>query len=97
MDAQTVALICLICTVLGAVIGVLTFSKNRDKDVKSDAAKNAIIETKLDSIGQSVDSIRIDFRASDQKWDNLSRTVIRIDESVKSAHNRIDNLEKVGR
>lgn len=93
MDAQTITLVGLLCTVLGAVIGVLTFNRNRDKDVKEDATKNAVIETKLDNIGQSVDSIRIDLKANDQKWNSLSEMVIRVDESAKQAHKRIDKLE----
>lgn len=83
----------LLCTLGGLVIGLLTFSRNRDKDVKVDASKNAVIETKLDNISQSVDSIRIDFKASEQRWNSLSEMVIRIDESTKQAHKRIDGLE----
>ncbi|KRF62504.1 hypothetical protein ASG99_24530 [Bacillus sp. Soil768D1] len=78
------------------IIGFFTFNRNRDKDVKSDATESAIIRTKLDNIGQSVDSIRIDFKASDQRWTALSKTVIRIDKSNKQAHKRIDQIEKKG-
>ncbi|MFI8496480.1 hypothetical protein ACIGC1_27200 [Peribacillus butanolivorans] len=78
------------------LIGFFTFSRNRDKDVKNDATESAIIRTKLDNIGQSVDSIRIDFKASDQRWTALSETVIRIDESTKQAHKRIDKIENKG-
>lgn len=92
MDSQTVALIGIVCTVLGAVIGFLSFNRNRDKDVKADATKNAVIETKLDNIGQSVDSIRIDLKANDQRWNSLSEMVIRVDESAKQAHKRIDEI-----
>lgn len=76
------------------LIGFLTFSRNRDKDVKKDATESAIIRTKLDNIGQSVDSIRIDFKASDQRWTALSERVIRNEESTKQAHKRLDKLEK---
>lgn len=86
----------LICTFTGLIIGFFTFSRNRDKDVKSDATESAIIRTKLDNIGQSVDSIRIDFKASDQRWTALSETVIRVEESTKQAHKRIDQIEKKG-
>ncbi|MFF2291212.1 hypothetical protein [Peribacillus butanolivorans] len=44
------------------IIGFFTFNRNRDKDVKSYASESAIIRTILDNIGQSVDSIRIDFK-----------------------------------
>lgn len=81
------------CTVIGVLISFITLSRGRDKDVRSDAAKNAAIETKLDNISQSVDSIRIDFKASELRWNSLSEKVIRIDESTKQAHKRIDGLE----
>ncbi|RRN68470.1 hypothetical protein EI200_19740 [Peribacillus simplex] len=93
-----ITLIGLLCTATGAVLGLLTFSRNRKNDIKSnvknDATESAIIRTKLDNIGQSVDSIRIDFKASDQRWNALSERVIRNEESVKQAHKRIDQIEK---
>ncbi|MBK5460441.1 hypothetical protein [Peribacillus sp. TH27] len=87
----------LLCTATGAVLGLLTFSRNRKNDIKSNvknaATESAIIKTKLENIDQFVDSIRIDFKASDQRWTALSETVIRIDESTKQAHNCIDKIE----
>ncbi|MFE4243568.1 hypothetical protein [Peribacillus butanolivorans] len=75
----------LLCTATGAILGLLTFSRNRKNDIKSnvknDATESAIIKTKLDNIDQFVDSIRIDFKASDQRWTALSETVIRIDKA----------------
>ena len=80
-------------TVFGIVIGFLTFGRNRDKDVRVDATRNAVIETKLDNINQSVNSIAVDLKASDQRWTNTDKEVARIDEIAKSAHKRIDALE----
>lgn len=100
MDNQTVAVIGLACTLFGALLAFLSFNRGRDKDVKDDASKeaskNAVIETKLDNIGQAVDSIRIDFKASEQRWNTLSEKVIRIDESTKQAHKRIDEIVTKG-
>ncbi|MGE6379778.1 hypothetical protein [Peribacillus muralis] len=86
----------LLCTITGLVIGFFTFSRNRDKDVKKEATESAILSAKLDNIGQSVDSIRIDFKASDQRWTALSERVIRNEESTKQAHKRIDQIEIKG-
>ncbi|MFE4238781.1 hypothetical protein [Peribacillus butanolivorans] len=86
----------LLCTVAGLIIVFFTFSRNRDKDVKSHATESAIIKTKLDKIGQSVDSIKIDFKVSDQRWTALSERVIRNEESAKQAHKRIDKIENKG-
>jgi septal ring factor EnvC (AmiA/AmiB activator) len=85
-----------LCTVLALIIGFLTFSRNRDKDVKTDASESAVIKTKLDNISSGIDSIRIDIKANEMRVSDLSEKYIRIDESLKSAHKRIDNLEKKG-
>jgi peptidoglycan hydrolase CwlO-like protein len=94
VDTQTVALIGVLCTLLGTLIGFLTFTRNRDKDVRNDASRNAVIETKLDNINQSVNSIAVKLEASERRWAETGKEVVRLDESLKSAHKRIDALEK---
>ncbi|MFJ5771183.1 hypothetical protein [Psychrobacillus sp. NPDC093180] len=81
------------CTVLGLLIGLLTFGRNRDKDVKADAAKTAVMETKLDAITNGVESIRIDLKAIEKQMDMLAERVARVEESSMHAHKRIDNLK----
>lgn len=84
----------LLCTLAGLVIGLVTFNRNRDKDVRGEASRNAVIETKLDNISYSVNSMALDLKASEQRWSALSTELARVDESTKSAHKRIDTLEK---
>lgn len=86
----------LICTVIGLIIGLFTFNRNRDKDVRSDASESAVIRTKLDNISSGIDSIRIDIKANERRVSELSERVIRIEESAKSAHKRIDFIENKG-
>ncbi|MFI2130381.1 hypothetical protein ACH434_09970 [Lysinibacillus fusiformis] len=88
MDSQTVALIGILCTVLGAFIGVLTYNRNRDKDVKNDASDSAVIRTKLENINAGVESIRIDIKAQEMR-------VIRVEESSKKAHKHLDKMEGI--
>lgn len=75
------------------VIGYLTFMKNRDKDNRTDAKRDAILETKLDMIAVNVDTIKFDIKSSDKRITELSEHLIRTDESVKQAHKRIDKIE----
>lgn len=89
-------LIGIVCAIIGAVIGVLTYNRDRDKDVKDDAADTAVIRTKLDNISSGIDSIRIDIKANEKRVSELSERVIRVEESTKSAHKRIDILESKG-
>lgn len=92
MEAQVG--ISILCTIIGVLIGFLTFSRNRDKDVKSDAAESAVIRTKLDSINLGVESIRIDIKANEKQVAALNERVVRVEESSKQAHKRLDNMER---
>src|SRR5690625_4249791 len=79
-------------SVFGIVVGYLGFHRNRDKDVKSDAANDAVVRTKLDSIGQGVDSIRVDFKVHEAHVRDLSERVKRNAGSTKQANKRIDEV-----
>lgn len=86
--------ISILCTIIGLLIGILTFNRNRDKDVKSDASNSAVIQTKLENIDQGVKSIQIDIKANEKRVSELSERVIRVEESSKQAHKRIDTIER---
>jgi septal ring factor EnvC (AmiA/AmiB activator) len=96
VDSQTVAIVGLLCTLVGGVIGFLSFSRSRDKDVKSDASELAVIRTTLTNISTGVSNIQVDIKANERRTNELSERVIRIDESLKSAHKRIDFIENKG-
>lgn len=86
-------LIGVIGTLAGFLISYLSFQRTRDKDLKSDAQEDGVIKTKLDSIGKGVDDIRIDLKANEKQMFRMSEQLVRVDESTKSAHKRIDKLE----
>jgi hypothetical protein len=89
-------IIYIFCLILGAVVGVLTYNRNRDKDVRSDASESAVIRTKLDNINSGVESIRIDIKANERRVTELSERVIRVEESSKQAHKRLDKFDNKG-
>jgi septal ring factor EnvC (AmiA/AmiB activator) len=78
------------------LIGLLTFKRERDNEVRSDASESAVIKTKLDNISRGVESIQIDIKANEKRVSDLSERVIRVEESSKQAHKRIDKLENQG-
>lgn len=81
-------------TLFGVVITYLTFVKGRDKEIRSEAAKDATLETQLTHIIGGVDEIKVKMSIDDDKVNRMSNDIIRIDESAKSAHKRIDNIVK---
>jgi len=86
----------LICAVLGLLIGFLTFNRSRDNDVKNDASELAVIRTTLTNISTGVSNIQVDIKANERRTNELSERVIRVEESTKQAHKRIDSLENKG-
>ena len=101
MKDSTIALIGLCCTLIGAVLGILGFTRTKNRDTREDtreaqaeAAKQTLVETKLDYISKGVDDIRLDIKAQDRKIQDVVERVTRLEESTKSAHKRIDSIEE---
>ena len=88
--------ITLVCSLLGAVIGYLTFNRNRDKDIKKDTKEEVETKAKLDYISKGVDDIKIDFKVQQREMQEIKERVIKNEASIKSAHKRIDGIEERG-
>ncbi|NLK94739.1 MAG: hypothetical protein GX275_06070 [Clostridiales bacterium] len=88
--------IALACTLVGVIISYLTFQKNKDNSIRAETKENAFTVAKLEYISKGVDDIRLDMKAQDRKVEEVITRVTRVEESAKSAHKRIDNLEKEG-
>lgn len=86
--------IALACTVIGAVISYSTFQRNKGRDIRADTREEAETRAKLDYIATAVDEIRLDNKARDREVTELKERVIRNEESTKSAHKRIDEMER---
>lgn len=93
MDTVTVGLI---CTIIGALGSFFTQKRNFKEDTKEDTKSFTQVETKIDYISKGVDDIRIDIKAQDRKISNINERLIRVEEATKSAHKRIDSIEKDG-
>ena len=79
---------------LAAIIGlIITLRRNNSTDSNADGRESGIILTEIGYIKSSID----DVKRNQSEHDNIQRELIervgRIDESVKSAHHRIDGLE----
>lgn len=86
----------ILCTVIGALIGVYGFLRVTKKDTEDKATSNTRLADRLDSIKTGVDDIRLDIKAQGMKIDSITERLTRTEESVKSAHHRIDGIEGGG-
>lgn len=87
--------ITVICTIVGAIIGYMSYQKKNQKDIETDASQKTVVATKLDYISKGVDDIRLDIKAQDTKISNVIERLIKVEESTKSAHHRLDTFEKI--
>lgn len=88
--------IAILCTIFGLVISYLGFQRSIRADTKKDAKDNTALAVKLDYISKGVDDIRLDMKSLNRDLDDLKEKFARHDESLKSAHKRLDKLEKEG-
>lgn len=88
--------IALLCTILGVSISYLTFQRNKDNAIRAETREDAETRAKLDYISKGVDDIRLDIKTQDRKINEIIERVAKVEESSKSAHHRIDNIEKEG-
>lgn len=86
--------IALACTIVGAIISYLTFQRNKGHDIRADTREEADTRAKLDYISKGVDDIRIDIKAQQRDIQELKERIIRNEESCKSAHKRISDVEE---
>lgn len=87
--------ITVVCGILGAILGYLTYKKNDTKDIEHNASEKTLLSTKLDYISKGVDDIRLDIKAQDKSIKDLTVRLVKCEESTKSAHHRLDTLEKI--
>ena len=83
---------------LGVIVAVyFSVKSNRRTDTK-DTAENTEKLTKisavLDSVRDGVDDIRIEMRSQQKQINDLTERVVRVEESNKAAHNRMDTFER---
>ncbi|WP_320408260.1 hypothetical protein, partial [Paraclostridium bifermentans] len=80
----------------------MSYQKKNQKDIENDASQKALMSSKLDYISNAVDNIRIDFKElkidvknQDAKVNSMNERLIKVEESTKSAHHRLDTFEKI--
>lgn len=83
-----------ISVLLGMTLSYFAFMRNRDKDTIAKAKEEAQLDTDLRYISRGVDEIRVDMKTNSKQMDRMQEQLIRIDESTKSAHKRLDIVER---
>ena len=93
MQVDVVILTSVIGTVVGIVAGAYGMKKSGDASIKNQTKEQMAVSTKLDYVVQGLNDIKFDLRSQDNKLQNLAERVVKVEESNKSAHHRLEALE----
>lgn len=77
-------------TLLGVLGAIITMKK---KIAKIKALRKQVFFSKVDYIARGVDDIKLDLKDQARKIESQNERLIRVEESAKSAHKRLDKVE----
>lgn len=78
---------------LSAYVALRNNRKSDDKDIAERVARDTRIDLKLEEITNYVKEIRDDNSEQKKQLADLNREMVIVQQSVKSAHHRIDRIE----
>lgn len=92
MSIELTVLISVVSVAFAIYAGVSNLKRNNTSDIKKDAADMATLNVKLDTISRGVEDIKVEQKTISKDVQNLSDRVLKVEESAKSAHHRIDEI-----
>ena len=96
MDGVSIALTIIgsVMTLLSVLIAVFTFYFNRKKDTSTDSEWRGELKSDIRHIKDGVDELKKDNTEIKEDMQDLRDRVTLVEASAKSAHKRIDTMEK---
>lgn len=86
--------------VLSAIIGVVatltTIYREAKKDTKEDTNHNASVREEIKYISRGIEDIKYDTKSLRASMTNMNERLIRAEESIKSAHEKINQINNKG-
>ncbi len=92
MTIELTILISVVSVAFAIFFGLKSNRRNDIKDIEEKVARDTKIDTKLDIISGDVKDIKDNISATKEKVDDIDRRLIKVEESSKSAHHRLDEL-----
>ena len=94
MTIEVALLISFVSVAFSVYFGLKNSRRTDTKDIEERVKENTRINTKLDSIGQTTQEIKTEISSMREDIKSHNDRLIKVEESCKSAHRRIDGLEE---
>ncbi len=88
------SVICSCMAAVAALVAIITFGISRGKSKYDEGADSGTLKGDIKYIRNSFDDLRLEVKEINRNQTALNERVARVEESAKSAHKRIDTLEK---
>ena len=89
-------MISICCTILGVVFSYLSFSRKQKRDIEKDTRAEVEAITRateeMKHVSSGINDIKLDIRQINQSLTSTNEKVIRLEEGLKLANKRIDDL-----
>lgn len=92
MSFETIVAIAVPLIALGFT--AMTFKRQETRDTSAEATERATLTADVRYIRSSIDEIKIENRSIKKDVSELTKKVVEIEASAKSAHTRIDDIMK---
>lgn len=92
MTIEAALLISVLSVAFSIFFGLKSCKRADSEAIENKARESATVNVKLDEIGKNVQDIKYDISATKKEVQQLSDRIIVVEQSVKSAHHRIDTI-----
>lgn len=96
MTIEVALVISALSLAFGIYQGVVNMKRNRTSDDKKDATQLTTVIVKLENISAGISDIKSDMRNVKDEVKEMRERLIKVEDSAKNAHRRIDELHFSG-
>lgn len=96
MTIEVALVISALSLAFGIYQGVVNMKRNRTSDDKKDATQLTTVIVKLENISAGISDIKSDMRNVKDEIKEMRERLIKVEDSAKNAHRRIDELHFSG-
>jgi uncharacterized protein YlxW (UPF0749 family) len=90
----TETIISIVIAFCALLFTALSFRRTQNQDTSVSATERATMSADVRYIRQSIDEIKLENRAIQKDVTDLKTKVVEVEASVKSAHKRLDDMQK---
>ena len=96
MNVDLTVLIGVLSTLLGMLVTIFKLKKDDNKEIKDKALNESKVGQEIFYISKNIEDIKYNQRSFTEEIKGINERLIKAEESIKNAHNRIEHIEEKG-